>query len=120
MIRRAVWNGVVLAKSDATVTLEGNDYFPPESLQMGHFRPTRAHSLCPWKGIASYYDVVVNDDVIPRAAWFYPHPSPLARKIKGRVAFWHGVQVQSVQEPVIGRERTGASDMSPTDTRRAS
>ena len=105
MTIRAVWNGIVLAESDATVNVEGNDYFPAESLRMEYFRPARGRSLCPWKGIASYYDVVVDDAVNPGAAWYYPHPTPLARKIKGRVAFWQGIQIESVGEATAGRGR---------------
>jgi uncharacterized protein (DUF427 family) len=100
MTLRATWNGTVLAESDDTISLEGNDYFPTESLRPEHFRRSRAHSLCPWKGIASYYDIVVDDTVNPQAAWYYPHPIPWARKIKGRVAFWGGVRVETVDERV--------------------
>ncbi len=97
--RRAVWNGAVLAESDDIVHLEGNDYFPAESLRTEHFQKSRAHSLCPWKGLASYSDVIVDGAVLPQAAWYYPHPTPLARKIKGRVAFWAGVEVEAVADP---------------------
>jgi uncharacterized protein (DUF427 family) len=100
MTLRATWNGTVLAESDDVVTLEGNHYFPPDSLRDEHFQASRAHSLCPWKGIASYYDVVVDGEVNPQAAWYYPRPIPWARKIKGRVAFWGGVQVETVDEQV--------------------
>ncbi len=93
---RATWNGVVLAETDDAVVLEGNVYFPRESLTPDHFRDSPARSLCFWKGIASYADVVVDDVVVPQAAWYYPHPSPLARKIKGRVAFSPGVTVEAV------------------------
>ncbi len=92
---RASWNGVVLAETDDAVYLEGNVYFPEDSLVAEHFRSSRARSLCFWKGIASYSDIVVDDVVVPQAAWYYPHPSPLARKIKGRVAFSPGVTVEA-------------------------
>lgn len=97
---RATWQGAVLAESDEVVTLEGNHYFPPDSLRHEHFRPSRAHSLCPWKGIASYYDIVVDGEANPQAAWYYPRPIPWARKIKGRVAFRGGVRVEPVDERV--------------------
>jgi uncharacterized protein (DUF427 family) len=96
--RRATWNSAVLADSRDVVTLEGNDYFPADALDMRYVRKTRAHSLCPWKGIASYYDVIVDGVVNPQAAWYYPHPTPFARRIKGRVAFWNGVQVDTVPD----------------------
>ncbi len=100
MTMRATWKGAVLAESDDVVTLEGNHYFPPSSLRDEHFRPSRGRSLCPWKGIASYYDIVVGDEVNPQAAWYYPRPIPWARRIKGRVAFWGGVRVETVDERV--------------------
>lgn len=90
---QAVWNGAVLAESDQTVKMEGNHYFPPGSLNREHFTSTQMTSVCPWKGTASYYDVTVNGQVNRDAAWYYPHPSPAAAKIKDHVAFWHGVKV---------------------------
>ncbi|TAN01753.1 MAG: DUF427 domain-containing protein [Rhizobiaceae bacterium] len=90
---RAIWKGEVLAESADTVVVEGNHYFPPGSLKADHFRPSQHHSVCPWKGRASYYDVVVDGEVNPEAAWYYPDPKPGAREIKDHVAFWHGVQV---------------------------
>ena len=90
---RAIWNGTVLAESDDTVVVEGNHYFPLESLRREHFRDSDLHSVCPWKGTASYYDVVVGDAVNAGAAWYYPTPKPAAQEIAGRVAFWKGVQV---------------------------
>jgi uncharacterized protein (DUF427 family) len=91
---RAVWNGAVLAESDDTVIVEGNHYFPIESINEKYFSKSRTHSLCPWKGIASYYHVEVDGKLNKNAAWYYPRPSPLARKIKNRVAFWHGVSIE--------------------------
>jgi uncharacterized protein (DUF427 family) len=91
---RAIWNGAVLAESDDTVVVEGNHYFPRESINAKYFERSNAHSLCPWKGIASYYHVEVDGQPNRNAAWYYPHPSPLARKIKNRVAFWHGVRIE--------------------------
>jgi uncharacterized protein (DUF427 family) len=92
---RALWKNVVLAESDATVVVEGNHYFPPESLCREYFRPSSTHTVCPWKGTASYYTIEVNGEVNPDAAWYYPTPSEAAKQIAGRVAFWKGVQVQA-------------------------
>ncbi|MBB3227507.1 uncharacterized protein (DUF427 family) [Luteibacter sp. Sphag1AF] len=90
---RAMWKGQLLAESDDTVVVEGNHYFPEASLVTGFFRTSNTHSRCPWKGIASYYDVVVGEDVNTDAAWFYPEPSEAASAIRGRVAFWKGVEI---------------------------
>jgi uncharacterized protein (DUF427 family) len=91
---RAVWNGAVLAQVEHTVVMEGNHYFPPESLDRAYFSESRTRSLCPWKGIARYYSVTGDGQTNPNAAWYYPHPSPFARKIKNHVAFWNGVTVK--------------------------
>ena len=91
---RAIWNGAVLAESGDIVMVEGNAYFPRESLNEQHFEESHHHSLCPWKGVASYLTVVASGERNENAAWYYPHPLPLARKIKDRVAFWGGVQFQ--------------------------
>jgi uncharacterized protein (DUF427 family) len=104
---RVVWNGAVLAEAPRTIWLEGNHYFPPESLNRDCFRASRVKSLCPWKGLASYYTVVVDGLANPNAAWYYPHPSPLARKVKNHVAFWNGVQVEGQPEPEAGAEADG-------------
>ena len=90
---KAVWNDVVLAESDDTVVVEGNHYFPPESIRKDYFRESGTHTTCHWKGVASYYDVVVNERVNRDAAWYYPATSEEARHIQGRVAFWRGVTV---------------------------
>lgn len=90
---QATWKGITLAESDAIVTVEGNAYFPPESLNQDCFRPSNHRSVCGWKGEAHYYDVVVDGEVNPAAAWFYPDPKPAAEEIRGRVAFWKGVKV---------------------------
>ncbi|OOG66172.1 hypothetical protein B0E46_01375 [Rhodanobacter sp. B04] len=90
---RAIWKGAVLAESDDTVVVEGNHYFPADALSQEHFRATDHQSVCPWKGTASYYDVIVDGDVNAHAAWYYPTPKEAAREIKGRVAFWRGVEV---------------------------
>ena len=99
---RATFNGVVLAEAETTVKLEGNHYFPPESLRTEHLRSTWTRTLCPWKGIARYYDVVADGLVSPNAAWYYPHPSPFARRIRNHVAFWHGVEVLEVESTSRG------------------
>ncbi len=91
---RAIWEGVVLAESNDCVVVEGNQYFPPESIRGEYFKPSKQTSVCPWKGIASYYDIEVNGKVNPNAVWYYPEPKDAARQIKGRVAFWKGVQVE--------------------------
>ena len=90
---RAIWNDAVLAESDDTVVVEGNHYFPADSLRREHFRDSDHHSTCPRKGMASYYDVVVGDEINPNAAWYYPQPKDAAKQINGRVAFWKGVKV---------------------------
>ncbi len=90
---RAEWNGAVLAESNDTVVVEGNHYFPRESLVDANFSPSEKTSFCPWKGTASYLDVKVDGDVNPAAAWYYPEPKRAAEEIRDRVAFWRGVTV---------------------------
>ncbi len=90
---KAIWKETVLAESDDTVVVEGNHYFPADSLRTEHFRATKHQTGCPWKGTASYYDVIVGDDVNANAAWYYPSPKEAAGEIKDRVAFWRGVEV---------------------------
>lgn len=104
---QAVWSGAVLAESDQTIVMEGNHYFPPESVNREYFHPSSGKSLCPWKGVASYYSITVDGATPPDAAWYYPHPSPLARKIKNRVAFWNDVQIIAHDSAGTGRERGG-------------
>jgi uncharacterized protein (DUF427 family) len=91
---KASWNGVVLAESDRFEMVEGNVYFPPEALQRDRVRASATHTVCGWKGTASYYDVVVDGQVNADAAWYYPDPKPAAANIKGYVAFWKGVTVE--------------------------
>ena len=91
---RATWNGAVLAESDRTVVVEGNHYFPPEAVRREHLRDSATHTVCGWKGTASYYDVEVGGRVNKDAAWYYPDPLPAARHLAGHVAFWKGVEVQ--------------------------
>ena len=90
---RAVWHGTELAASDDTVVVEGNHYFPPDSVHTEFFRKSDSHTTCPWKGVASYYHVVVGDQVNTDAAWYYPEPLEAAAQIRDRVAFWRGVEV---------------------------
>jgi uncharacterized protein (DUF427 family) len=94
---RASWNNAVLAESTDTVVVEGNQYFPLADVRQEHLRSSDTHTTCHWKGLASYYDVVVGDKVNPDAAWFYQEPSRAAERIKGRVAFWRGVKIESVE-----------------------
>ena len=90
---KAVWNGVTLAQSSDTVVVEGNHYFPLQSINAALFKPSVAHTTCPWKGTASYYIVDADGAINPDAAWYYPDPKPGAEQVAGRVAFWKGVQV---------------------------
>ena len=91
---KASWNGTVIAQSDATRVVEGNHYFPPESVDRRFLRPSETHSVCPWKGTASYYNVEVNGQTNKDAAWFYPTPKDAAKNITGYVAFWKGVKLE--------------------------
>jgi uncharacterized protein (DUF427 family) len=93
---RAIWNDSVVAESADTVVVEGNQYFPLADVRQEHLRRSDTHTTCHWKGLASYYDVVVGDRVNRDAAWYYPNPSPAAEPTRGRVAFWHGVKVESI------------------------
>jgi len=91
---KAIWNGQILAESAETINVEGNEYFPPESINKIFFVKNDHHTLCPWKGIASYYDVVVDGETNTSAAWFYSEPKTAANNIKNYVAFWRGVEVE--------------------------
>ncbi len=91
---KAIWNGAVLAASDRCELVEGNVYFPPEALKLEYFQPSSTHTTCGWKGVASYYDVVVDGKTNKDAAWYYPTPKEAAKNIAGYVAFWRGVQVE--------------------------
>lgn len=90
---KAIWNGQVLAESDDTVVVEGNHYFPPQSINKDLFKESGTHTVCPWKGTASYYTLDVEGQENKDAAWYYPETSELAKNIKGYVAFWKGVEV---------------------------
>ena len=91
---QATWNDATIAESDKTIVIEGNHYFPPDTIKSEHFQPSEKHTTCPWKGEASYYDVIVNGEVNKDAAWYYPEPKAAAAEIKGYIAFWRGVKVQ--------------------------
>jgi uncharacterized protein (DUF427 family) len=91
---KAIWNDAILADSDRCVVVEGNQYFPPETINRNYFRASATRTVCPWKGTASYYDIVVNGQTNRDAAWYYPEPKDAAKHIQGHVAFWRGVQVE--------------------------
>ena len=91
---KAIWNGQIIAESDITVNIENNHYFPPEAVNKVYLRESSLNTVCPWKGTASYYDIVVDGKANKNAAWYYPDPSKAAQPIKGYIAFWHGVKVE--------------------------
>ena len=91
---KAVWNGAVLADSADTVEVEGNTYFPEDSVKRDYLRPSTTTSTCPWKGVAKYYTVDVDGHENPDAAWYYPDPKSAAKQIKGHVAFWRGIEIE--------------------------
>lgn len=92
---KAIWNGAVLAASDRCEVVEGNQYFPPDSINRTYFKNSDTHTVCSWKGTASYYDIVVNDQTNRDAAWYYPTPKDAAKQIAGYIAFWRGVTVET-------------------------
>ena len=92
---KATWEGVTIAESADTVVVEGNHYFPIESVEKSRLVPSETHTTCGWKGVASYYDVLVDGKRNRDAAWYYPDPLPAAAEIKDRIAFWRGVRVTS-------------------------
>lgn len=91
---KALWNGAILAESDRCEVVEGNQYFPPDSIKSEYFQESNTHTTCPWKGQASYYNIVVEGEVNKDAAWYYPNVKDAAKQIKGYVAFWRGVKVE--------------------------
>lgn len=91
---RATWNGAVFAESEDTILVEGNHYFPHDSVRREFFRDSSRHTVCSWKGVASYYDVEVEGQQNQAAAWYYPEPSPAGAEIKDYIAFWRGVRVE--------------------------
>ena len=90
---QATWHETILAESNQTIMVEGNHYFPPDSVNQQYFKPSDSHTMCGWKGLASYFDVEVEGEKNSNAAWYYESPRPAAKKIAGYVAFWHGVKV---------------------------
>lgn len=95
---RAVWKGAVIAESDQTIVVEGNHYFPAASVDRQYLRPSSSHTVCSWKGVASYDDVVVGEEVNGDAAWYYSDPKAAASQIKDYIAFWHGVKVEAAPD----------------------
>ena len=91
---RAIWNGTVIAQSDRCEVVEGNHYFPPDAVKHDFLRGSPTHTVCGWKGTASYYDVVVGGQTNQDAAWYYPDPKPAADNVKGHIAFWKGVKIE--------------------------
>lgn len=92
---KATWNNTVLAESNDTVVVEGNHYFPEDAIKREYFQNSDTHTTCPWKGEASYYNVVVDGNVNKDAAWYYPEPKPAAAEIRNRIAFWRGVKIET-------------------------
>jgi uncharacterized protein (DUF427 family) len=109
MTVRATWNGALLAESDRTILVEGNQYFPLEDVARERLEPTESHTYCPWKGQASYYDVVVAGERNADAAWYYHEPFTAAEGVRDYVAFWHGVEVTG--------ENAGQPEIRPTANR---
>ncbi len=97
MTYQAVWQGHVIAQADSTVMVEGNHYFPADAVRSEFLRDSGTHTVCGWKGVASYYSIEVDGQVNRDAAWYYPEPKFAAEQIRGRVAFWRGVEVRSVE-----------------------
>ncbi len=92
---KAIWNGKVIAKSDKTINIEGNQYFPPESVNKEFISDSDTNTVCHWKGTASYYNIVVDGKTNNDASWYYPETSALAERIKGYVAFWRGIEISN-------------------------
>ncbi len=91
---KAIWNDEIIAESNNTIILEGNHYFPEDSVRKEYLKESSTHTTCPWKGEASYYSIKINDSINEDAAWYYPQPSDLAKQIKNYIAFWKGVEVR--------------------------
>jgi uncharacterized protein (DUF427 family) len=92
---KAIWENAILAESEQTVVVEGNHYFPPDSIKREYLAPSDKHTTCPWKGVPSYHHVRVGEKSNPDAAWYYPEPKEAAKEIKDHVAFWRGVKVSA-------------------------
>lgn len=91
---KAIWKNEIIAESNETIKVEGNFYFPPESVNRKFLKGSETHTVCPWKGTASYYNIEVGGEINKDAAWYYPVPSDMAAKIKNYVAFWKGVKIE--------------------------
>ncbi len=91
---KAIWNNTIIAESDQTIVVEGNNYFPPDAIKKEYFQPSETHTTCSWKGEASYHNVIVNGEVNKDAAWYYPLPKDAAKNIENYIAFWKGVKVE--------------------------
>jgi len=91
---KAIWNNAIIAESECCEIVEGNHYFPPDAVGRQYLRPSDTHTTCGWKGVASYYDVVVNGEINKDAAWYYPDTKPAADNVKGYIAFWRGVTIE--------------------------
>ena len=91
---KAIWNNTIIAESDQTIVVEGNNYFPPDAIKKEYFQPSETHTTCGWKGEASYYNIIVNGEVNKDAAWYYPLPKDAAKNIENYIAFWKGVKVE--------------------------
>ena len=90
---KAIWQGKVIAESNDTILVEGNHYFPPNSVKQEYLKESNTHTTCPWKGVASYYDVIIDGKANTDAAWYYPQPKEAAQNIASHVAFWRGIEV---------------------------
>ncbi|MCR9295137.1 MAG: DUF427 domain-containing protein [bacterium] len=106
---RAIWNGKVVAESDATQMVEGNHYFPPDSIRSEYFLPSSTTSVCGWKGQAHYYSLQVEGKNNPDAAWYYPEPKEKAANIRGHIAFWKGVSVEDTPGQAVEEHESGGS-----------
>lgn len=102
---RAIWNDAVIAESDDTIVVEGNHYFPLDSVERAYLVESDKHTVCPWKGVASYYTLEVDGERNVDAAWCYPQPSRAAEKIRGRVAFWRGVKIVRAEDEAASGKR---------------
>ncbi len=93
-MKKAIWNGQIVAESEKTIVIEGNHYFPTETIKREFFKDSETHTVCPWKGTASYYSIEVDGKTNQDAAWYYPETKELANAIEGYIAFWKGVVVE--------------------------
>jgi uncharacterized protein (DUF427 family) len=96
-MKKAIWNGQLIAESDKTVVIEGNHYFPSDSINKDFFKESERTSICPWKGVANYFNIEVDGQTNMGAAWYYKQPSDKAKEIKDHVAFWKGIPIPTSQ-----------------------